>query len=130
MKAILNGTIAVAAASVLAGSIGVAQSLNEITVQGTRGMDVKTAHSPGGVDLQDITMSYAVSLSGLDLALHADVMTLDKRVHDAALAACKEIGQHYPSSKPNDADCAKIAADKAMVKVNELVAAAGKKAAK
>ena len=49
---------------------------------------------------------------------------------DAALAACKEIGHQYPSSMPNDADCAKAAADKAMPKVNDLVAAAGKKAAK
>jgi len=40
------------------------------------------------------------------------------------------IGHQYPFSTPNDADCAKATADKAMLKVDELVAAAGKKPAK
>jgi hypothetical protein len=57
-------------------------------------------------------------------------MELEKRVKDAGSAACKEIGHQYPDSTPNDADCAKAAVAKAMVKVNELVAAADKKSAK
>jgi hypothetical protein len=54
-------------------------------------------------------------------------MELQKRVKDAAVTACKEIGRPYPNSMPSDADCAKTASDKAMTKVNAIVAAAGKK---
>jgi len=46
------------------------------------------------------------------------------------MAACKEISRQYPDSTPSDDICAKAAADKAMVKVHELVAAAGKASAK
>ena len=55
-------------------------------------------------------------------------MELEKRVNDAAQTACKELGRQYPIATPSDAECAKTAAEKAMVKVHELVAAA--KAAK
>ena len=50
---------------------------------------------------------------------------IDPAVKRAA-AACKELGRQYPSSTPEDADCAKKATDKAMVKVNELIAASQK----
>jgi UrcA family protein len=127
MKLISYGIIA-AAASALIGLAG-AQSMDEITVQATRNMGVKidTQTPPGGAQVKDISLSYVVSSSGLNLALHADVLELQKRVKDAALTACKEIGRQYPNSMPNDADCAKAASDKAMTKVNTIVAAAGKK---
>jgi len=54
-------------------------------------------------------------------------LELQKRVTDAALAACKEIGRQYPDSTPSEADCAKAATDKAIAKVNELAAAAASK---
>lgn len=40
------------------------------------------------------------------------------------MAACQEIGRQYPLSTPSDEACAKAAADKAMIKVRELVVAA------
>jgi hypothetical protein len=54
-------------------------------------------------------------------------MELQKRVADAARAACKELSRQYPDSTPNDADCEKTATAKAMVHVNEMLAAAAKK---
>lgn len=130
MKGISCGLIA-AASALISGAV-IAQNLEEITIQATRNMSVKSdVHTPpGGVAVKDISLSYVVNTAGLDLASHADVMTLEKRVRDAALTACKEIGLKYPNSTPNDADCAKTASDKAMVRVNELVAAAGNKSTK
>ena len=63
-----------------------------------------------------------MNTAGLNLALQADVVALETRVKDAALKACKEIGHQYPNSTPSDAECAKAAADKAMVKVHDLAA--------
>ena len=51
---------------------------------------------------------------------------MQRRVNDAAKAACKEIGHQYPDATPSDAECAKVAADKAMVRVRELLASAHK----
>jgi len=126
MKAITYGIIATAA-SALIGVVAIAQNLDEITIQATRSMSVKPVQGPpGGAQVKDISLSYVVNTAGLNLALQADVVALQKRVKDAALKACKDIGHHYPNSTPNDADCAKTATDKAMVRANELVAAAGK----
>ncbi len=127
MKPISYAIVATAASALV--GLAVAQNMDEITVQATRNMSAKadTLTPPGGAEVKNISLSYAVKSSGLNLALHADVLELQKRVKDAALLACKEIGRQYPNSTPNDADCAKSAADKAMVKVNALAAAAGKK---
>jgi len=131
MKIISYGIIT-AAASVAISGVVIAQNLEEITIQATRIMNVKSdVHAPpGGAEVKDISLSYVVNTAGLNLALQADVAALEKRVRDAALTACKEIGRQYPSSTPNDADCAKATADKAMIRVKELVAAAGKKSNK
>jgi UrcA family protein len=129
MKTISNGVIAAAASALIVSSIVIAQSVDEITVQATRNMNVTSnpQNPPGGASVKDISMSYSVNTSGLNLAMHADVVELEKRVKDTALTACKEIGRQYPNSTPSVADCAKAASDKAMVKVNQLVAAASKK---
>ena len=111
--------------------MAVAQNLNEITVQGTRILSTKTeGRTATGEPILDVSLSYGVSLAGLDLASHVDALELEKRVHGAALAACKEIGKQYPDATPSDELCAKKAADKAMVKAHELEAAAAKSSAK
>ena len=67
----------------------------------------------------------------LDLDRYAGATELKKRVTDAATAACNEIKRQYPnaSSSTSDIECVKNASDKAMVQVNALIAAAGKKPA-
>ncbi len=127
MKLFSYGIIATAASALI--GLAAAQSMDEITVRATRNMSIKsdTQTPPGGAQVKDISLSYVVTSSGLNLALHSDVLELQKRVKDAALTACKEIGRQYPNSMPNEADCAKAASDKAMTKVNTIVAAANKK---
>ena len=51
---------------------------------------------------------------------------LEKRVREAADAACKEISRSHPDAQPNDAECARKATDGAMVQVREAIAAARK----
>jgi UrcA family protein len=67
-----------------------------------------------------------VSTEGLDLATVAGAEELDKRINDAALAACKELDRQYPKSMPGVAECAQAAAKKAFVTAHELVHAANK----
>jgi len=118
-------------ASTLIAGIAVAQNLEEITVQGTRMVTTKlVGRTSTGIPINDVSLSYGVSTAGVDLTSHAGVMELEKRVHEVAESACKELGKRYPQSTPSDADCAKAAADKAMVQVNALAAAAAKASGK
>ena len=114
-------------AAALVGSMAVAQQTEEVTVQASRTVEKHVGHTSTGIPIVDVSLAYGVSYAGLDLASHAGVMELEKRVNDAAQQACKELARQYPfHATPNDAECAKTTADKAMVKVHELAAAAAK----
>jgi UrcA family protein len=120
----LSGALAAA----LIGGAAVAQQAEDVTVQATRIPNIKTVgHTMSGIPIKEMSLSYRISTAGLDLASHAGAMGLEKRVQDAAMEVCRELGKKYPDSTPNDADCAKEAADKAMVQVHELEAASAKK---
>lgn len=109
-------------------SMALAQNMEEITVQGTRVLDVKDAgHTMAGIPLRDISLSYHVNIADLDLATQYGPIALERRVKDAATAACAELGQKYPLSRPDTAACAKSATDNAMVKARALVATAREK---
>jgi UrcA family protein len=128
MKTLTSVSIAAAIASALISSVVLAQNMEEITVQGTRVLDEKNAgRNSVGIPLVDVSLSYGVSYTDLNLASQYGPIALEKRVHDAAKAACEEIGRKYPLSTPSDEVCTKTATDKAMVKVHELVAAARQK---
>ena len=115
-------------ATSLVGSLAIAQTGQEVVVQATRIMEKNVGRAPAtGAPINDVSLSYGVSYSGLDLASHAGAMELEKRVSDAAKSACKELTQKYPNATPSEAECTKAAIDKAMVRVRELEAAAAKK---
>lgn len=117
------------AAASLSGT-ALAQKTEEITVTGSRTVNAQVDRVPMGLPITSLSLSYGVSLAGLDLTTPAGAADLERRVNDAALAACKEISRQYPHAKPDDAACVKAAVKEAMVKVREAVAAAGNKAAK
>jgi UrcA family protein len=71
-----------------------------------------------------ISLSHRVNTADLDLATEVGTVVLEKRVKDAAMAACVELGKKYPFSTPSDADCAKEAAGRAMIKAREFLAKA------
>jgi UrcA family protein len=130
MKFDLKASLILAVASAcVCGSVA-AQNLQEVTVHATRILSTKTVdhnESTGGRIL-DVSVSFGVRVADLDLTSHYGPIELEKRVRDAAMAACKEIGQKYPDATPSEVLCAKAAGDKAMVTVNEMVAAAKAKA--
>ena len=125
MKALLVAAAVGVAASILIGRVAIAQSVEEVTIQAKRGLSTNVVgRTSSGIPLADIAVSHEVSIAGLDLASNAGAAELAKRVGDAARAACREIGRRYPDAAPGDAECARAAADEAMVKVRKLVAAA------
>jgi UrcA family protein len=122
-KMVTMSAAGVLVASVLGGS-AIAQTQPEVVVQTQRMAATTIGRTATGIPILNISMGYTVSAKGLDLSSHAGALAFERRVSDAALAACKEIGRQYPNSTPPDAECAKVATDKAMVKVHELEAAA------
>jgi len=131
MKTIFMKVAVGAVASALLGGIAVAQNIEEVTVQGTRMVTAKVVgRTYSGVPIEDVSLSYGVSIAGLDLASPAGFMEAEKRVNEVAEAACKDLVKRYPSGTPSEAECTKAAAGKAMVKVNELAAATSKASAK
>jgi UrcA family protein len=123
-KRLLKVAVALLAGVSAAGVI--AQEMGEVTVQASRIVKKVIGTTASGVPIEDISLSYGVSTTGLDLASSAGAAELQRRVGDAATSACKELARRYPDSTTTDAECVKKATDKAMVKVNELVAAAKK----
>lgn len=114
-------------ATALIGTGAMAQTTGQISVQGTREVNVRiVGQTSTGVAIKSISLSYGVSIEGLDLASAAGAEELERRINDAALAACKEIGRQFPNATPSDPECAKAAAKNAMVRANELIQAAGK----
>jgi UrcA family protein len=112
-------------AGISVNAIVIAQEMGEVTVQAARVVKKTIGTSASGVPIEDVSLSYGVSTKGLDLASSAGAMELQKRVTEAAKAACKELGRQIPASTPSDdAACAKAATAKAMVRANELITAA------
>src|SRR5215469_149080 len=113
-------------AGVSVNAVVIAQDIGEVVVQAQRVVKKTIGHTATGVPIEDISLSYGVSTKGLDLNSSAGAAELQKRVATAAQAACKELARQYPNSQTTDAECVKGATDRAMVKVNQMIAAAKK----
>ena len=114
---------AVASMSVI--SIAIAQNTEATSIQANGALSTKTVgRTSSGLPVIDVSLRYAVSVKDLDLASSAGAAELQRRVSDAAEAACKEIARQYPAATPSDAECVKTAAARAMVRARELLVAA------
>ena len=106
-------------------SAAFAQDVAEVKVLGSR-TTVKIKPGTNGLTptplYKTLELSYGVNAKDLDLKLASDMVTLEKRVNDAALALCQEIGRQYPESALDDATCAKQAAKRTMGQVRTLTA--------
>jgi UrcA family protein len=129
MRAILaTGALTVVVTSLI-GASAVAQKkgVEEVEVEATRILSTKVAgRTATGVPIVNISLSYGVNIADLDLASREGADELERRVHDAAHAACKEISRQHPDTTPDDAACANAAANRAMVKARDLIAQAQK----
>jgi len=118
---------AVAAAVMGAGVLAQNVPMPEVTVESHRMVATTIGRTSSGVPIVDVSMGYTVSAQGLDIGTPIGARAFEARVSDAAKAACQEIGKRYPNSTTSDAECARAATDKAMVKVHQLEDAATKK---
>jgi UrcA family protein len=120
---------AVALASVAGAAFAsqvIAQQVEGVNVEASRIVKERIGTTSDNLaPINSVALSYKVSYADLDLATAAGAKALEQRVNAAALAACREITRLYPDANPGDTACAKKAATEAMVKVRELVAAAG-----
>jgi UrcA family protein len=131
MKTMLGKVAAAVFATIVFSSAVIADEVQEVTVQAKRAFSTTvTERLAGGVPILDISVSYGVRTTDLDLATHSGATVLEQRVKDAAKAACREISRQYPDSTPGERDCASVAASKAMPQVKQLVAAAEQQAHK
>ena len=126
MRRILFGVAVGLLACAATGTDAWAQQLEGVNVEASRIVKETVGHSPNLAPINAISLSYRVSYADLDLGTKAGAAALEKRVQDAAMAACREITRLYPLATPDDKACAGKAIDEAMVKVHEAVAAAGK----
>jgi len=120
----MRKTPVMAAAAVLA-VVGIAggafaQTTPEVVVTTQKAVEKDVGRTSSGVPIREISLTYIVSAAGLDPTSHSGALELEKRVNDAALDACKELGSRYPNSTPSDAQCARDAANKAMAQVRKL----------
>ena len=108
----------------MVGAIAVAQNAKEVNIQAQRVINEKViAHITGGGKIIELTLSYPVNFADLDITSVSGAAELQRRVQDAARAACAEIGSKYPNATPSDAVCAQKAAAKAMIELRKMVAA-------
>ncbi len=122
--------LTIAATSVLACMISSTSALAqtpEISVEAMRTTKTTIGQTSSGIPIENVALSYGVSTQGLDLSTDTGKRALEKRVSDAAMAACKELGRQYPGSKPSDSECAKLATDKAIAQIQKVETAAAKK---
>ena len=99
-------------------------SLEEITVVAPRLVKQESGRSAGGSRVELISLTRHVVFSDLNLALHNDVMTLEKRVSDVAQEACDTLAKMYPLSDPNTPNCVQQAVKDAKPQLDRVVAAA------
>ena len=125
MPKLIGGVTVVAFVIGILGVAAAAEQMQEVTVQATRVTKTSAGRTASGIPIVDTSLSYGVSYADLNLASHADVLTLKGRVKDASQKACQQLVQLDPlaESSPSEADCTKAAADKALAKVDELAAA-------
>lgn len=71
-----------------------------------------------------VYIAHRVSYAGLDLAMHADVLELRKRIVESANVACEQLAALSPLADLDTAACVRDAIDDAMERARAVVAAA------
>jgi len=111
-------------ATVLLSGIAAAQTSEELLVTGSRFIEKRVGTDRVGLPIKDVSLTLHVNLADLNLASPAAAAEIERRVALAARRACRELGIMYPVSRPNDAVCARVAAEKSMNHLRQLTASA------
>ena len=123
MRKILQAQAIALLAAVSIGGSAVAQQTEEVTVRGPGIQSTEVERSSTGVPVVMFTVSYKVSYEDLDLTTTEGMAELTKRIEDAAMQGCREIGLAYRTAQPSDWLCAKYATKEALAEVQQLIAA-------
>jgi len=103
------------------------QKVEEITITAPWAVTKEVvSRTSTGAKTEEISLMRHVYYGDLDLAKHADVMTLEKRVNDIAKESCDQLAKMYPLSGPNPPNCAEKAAASAKAEMDKVIAAAAK----
>jgi UrcA family protein len=123
------GSVSILAGLTLASIGGVAAAQpDEITVVAPRDIDQKqVGRTRYLTPINEISVSYEIGYSDLDLKKAADVDALNKRVAHIAKQACSEVTQLPPyAGNRSKQDCIRKSVKSAKAQVDTAVAAAGK----
>jgi len=126
MNKMLIITAAAGLAAIAAGSFAADQKLEKVTVEASGVVKEDAGRTTTGIPIRSYSLSYEVSIDDLDVNSSAGMAAAEKRVNNAALAACKEISREGRNLSPSEEECAKEAARKAIVKLHHDIAAATK----
>ncbi len=118
--------LALALAATIAGTTVDAQDVEGVTVTGSRIVKERIGRTASGIPVEAISLSYRVSYADLDVSTPAGKAALEKRIHEAATVACKQISQLYPGATPDDVACAKAAVANAKPQVDKIAGGTGK----
>jgi UrcA family protein len=94
-----------------------------VTVRAPKLQETLVGRSTTGAFVYDVSATRVVNSSDLDLATEDGLALLRVRVRDAAADACDEIERFYPNAQPGKYQCVKLATQRTMREVRELVAA-------
>jgi UrcA family protein len=122
-------------ATVAAGALGLSPAfaqqsglkIEEITVIAPWSINREVvSQTPAGGKAELISLTRHVYYGDLDLAKHADVMTLEQRVNEIAKTTCDQLSKMFPLSGPNPPNCVEKAAASAKAEMDKAIAAASK----
>lgn len=117
----------------VASNVVLSEDLQEVIVTATRpglaavAKNVVGRSSTTGAPVENLTLTWSVGHSDLDLSKHTDAVELERRIHARAKAVCDELDRLLPLSPPGGPACATAAADGAMIQAQRLIAAASGK---
>jgi UrcA family protein len=108
---------------------GIADETGFLTVYAPRLLRASSAKPSDPASTQTVSIEHRVSYAGLDLAMHADVLELRKRIVESAETACAQLEVLYPLADLDTAACERGAIKDAMERARKVVAAAMESAA-
>jgi UrcA family protein len=126
-----TSVLACAAVGVLVGGLAawsqparVGDPIFEVTVVAPRLVRQEVGREPATASTVElVSLTRRVSYSDLDLALHASVLELERRIEATAREACAQLARLFPLSDPKTPDCVAEAVAGARAQAQQAVRA-------
>ena len=111
-----------AAGVMVSGTVIAADTLEEVTVQGSRVAKQVIGHDSHGTPLERVALTRAVDYSDLDLSTTLGSKEMANRVATAAKTVCDELNKLFPLMA-EDPGCVKRATDEGMKQADKVIMA-------